>query len=533
MPLKALKESYRPVVLLILDGFGIGTPSRANAISEARTPVLDRLFSTYPTMTLQASGEATGLPWAEVGNSEVGHMNIGAGRIVYQELTRITNDILSGNFEKNGMVLEAIAHAKTYNSALHLVGMASSGGVHSHIDHLFSLLELAKANDIKDVYIHVILDGRDTPRASGIEFIKKILDKTANLGVGSIASISGRFYAMDRDNHWDRIEKAYRVIVEGVGKQASDALSAIQESYSAAVYDEEFEPVVLTSPEGLPIGTLHENDTVIMYNFRADRMREISRAIADPAFDRFTKTAPKNVFILTMTRYEEGLPVQIAYPPQHVQECLAKIISDAGLTQLHIAETEKYAHVTYFLNGGIEQPFAGEERILIPSPRIASYADKPEMSARGIMDGVVHAIKDAKYDFIAVNFANADMVGHTGNFEKTKEAIEIIDGLIGTISDTVLSRNGAMIITADHGNAEHMFDIQTGQIDKGHTNNPVPCIIIASELEGSNLSTIDVAGDDLSILVPSGLVSDVAPTVLHLLGIATPSLMTGHNLLEM
>ncbi|MEK7103385.1 MAG: 2,3-bisphosphoglycerate-independent phosphoglycerate mutase [Patescibacteria group bacterium] len=533
MSLEALKDSYRPVVLLILDGFGIGTPSRANAISQATKPVFDRLIATYPTMTLQASGEATGLPWAEVGNSEVGHMNIGAGRIVYQELTRITNDILSGGFEKNEMMLAAMSHVKTYDSALHLIGMTSSGGVHSHIDHLFALLETAKSNDIKNVYIHVILDGRDTPRASGIEFIKKIIDKTENLGVGTIASISGRFYAMDRDNHWDRIENAYRAMVEGVGKQATDPISAVQASHDAGIYDEEFESVVLVSKKGVPLASLNDNDAVIMYNFRADRMRELSRAIVDPAFDRFTKSNKQNIFALTMTQYEEGLPVQVAYPPQHVQGCLSKIISDAGLTQLHIAETEKYAHVTYFLNGGIEQAFVGEERILIPSPRITSYAEKPEMSARGITDAVNRAIKDGKHDFIAVNFANADMVGHTGDFEKTKQAIEIIDGLMGNIADTVLSRNGAMIITADHGNAEHMFDVQTGQVDKGHTNNPVPCIVIASELEGSNVSTIDVAGNDLSIVIPSGLVSDIAPTILHLLGILTPTNMTGHNLLEM
>ncbi|MDP2656282.1 MAG: 2,3-bisphosphoglycerate-independent phosphoglycerate mutase [bacterium] len=534
MPHESLKELYRPVVLLILDGFGIDTPSRANAISQANTPVFDNLITTYPSLVLQASGEATGLPWSEAGNSEVGHTNIGAGRIVYQELTRISNDIVHGRFAKNPAISEAMEAVNKNNSALHLVGMTSSGGMHSHIDHLFALLESAKEHNVKKVYIHAILDGRDTPRASGIDFVKKIIAKTEYLGVGTIASLSGRFYSMDRDNHWDRTEKGYRAIIEGISENKdTDVLHAVQASYNRKVYDEEFEPTVITTESGDALGMVSDNDVIIMFNFRVDRMRQISHAIADPNFSRFDPTKRDNLFIVTMTQYDETLPVHTAYLSQRLEQCLPQVLSDNGLTQLHIAETEKYAHVTYFLNGGTEQPVQGEERLLIASPRVTSYAEKPEMSSRAITDAVTHAIKAGDHDCIIVNLANADMVGHTGNFEKTKEAIEIIDGYIGAIVETVLSRKGAMLITADHGNAEHLFDLQTGEVDKVHTNNPVPCVIIAQELEGVNRGTIDIAGTDLSILEPSGLLSDVAPTVLRLLGISPPPAMSGHNLLEL
>lgn len=524
---------HRPTVLVVLDGFGVANPSPANAITESRTPHFDEIIATYPTLTLQASGEATGLPWGESGNSEVGHMNIGAGRIVSQELTRINQEINNGRFFENPAFVDTIAYAKEHGSRVHILGMISSGGVHSHIDHCFALLELCKQKEFKDIYIHVILDGRDAPYASGLAYIEKLEAKMHELEVGRIASISGRFYAMDRDNHWDREEKAFRAIVEGKSERLFDsATKAIDEGYHNSMYDEEFVPTVITK-KNKPIAPFSQNDAVIFLNFRADRARQLTHALSSPDFARFERTLPEGLRIVTMTQYEAKMPVIVAYPPMSVPDSLAEVISKQGLTQLHIAETEKYAHITYFLNNGKEQPLPGESRILVPSPAVESYAEKPEMSAREIADTVVKKIQNEEFDFYAVNFANADMVGHTGKLKETIRAIETIDGCIGQIMKAVLSKDGTLIITADHGNAERMYDLQTGEIDKNHTNNPVPLMIIAKNLEGHSVGSVDIPGNDLSVLEPSGILSDVAPTVLALMNIPKAPTMTGSDLLNL
>ncbi len=524
---------HRPTVLVILDGFGVANHSPANAISEAKTPNFDHIIATYPTLTLQASGEATGLPWGESGNSEVGHMNIGAGRIVSQELTRINQEISNGRFFENLAFVDSITYAKEHNSRLHLLGIVSSGGVHSHIDHCFALLELCKQKEFTNVAIHVILDGRDAPYASGLAYIEKLEAKMLELGVGQIASISGRFYAMDRDNHWDREEKAYRAIVEGKSERLFDsATKAIDEGYHNSMYDEEFVPTVITK-KNKPLAPFASNDAVIFFNFRADRARQLTQALSVPEFSRFERTSIEGLHIVTMTQYESKTPVVVAYPPIATPDSLGEVISKQGLTQLHIAETEKYAHITYFLNNGKEQPLLGETRILVPSPSVESYAEKPEMSAREIADTVAKKIQNEEFDFYAVNFANADMVGHTGKLKETIRAIETLDQCIGIIMKAVLAKNGALVITADHGNAERMYDLQTGEIDKNHTNNPVPLMIIAKDLEGHSVGSVDIPGNDLSVLEPSGILSDVAPTVLALMDIPKAPEMTGSDLLNL
>lgn len=523
---------HKPCILIVLDGWGIAPASRANAITSAKTPFFDSLIARYPTAVLQASGEATGLPWSEVGNSEVGHMSIGAGRIVFQDLSRINNAIASREFFTNPAFQKVIAHAEAHNSALHIIGMASTSGVHSHIDHLFALCEIAAATNIQKVFLHLILDGRDAPYASGLGFVNSVLERTAGTNI-RIASLSGRMYAMDRDNHWERTEKAYRAIAEGVGERASsDPVEAIQQSYNNGVYDEEFIPTVI-SEHGVRCATLNDNDALIFFNIRADRSRQIASAFAANGFVRFSVSRPKNTLIATMTQYDAQLPVDVAYPPQAISHSLAECVSAHELTQLHIAETEKYAHITYFLNDGREEPFRNEERNMIPSPRIESYAIKPEMSALEITDAVVACLQKRTYDFIAVNFANADMVGHTGNLKATILAVEFLDRCLARIADACLAQGGALIITADHGNAEKLFDLHTGQIDKEHSNNPVPCIIIASELEGQTLYAQDVGSRDLHGIEPHGMLSDVAPTLLSLLGIPQPPDMTGKNLLSL
>lgn len=525
---------HRPTMLVVLDGWGIAIPSQANAITLAKTPNIDRWVSQYPVFSLQASGEATGLPWSEVGNSEVGHMSIGAGRIVYQELSRINNAISTRSFFSNETFHKQVEHVKKNKGTLHLIGMASSGGVHSHVEHLYALLELAQEQGASSVAVHAILDGRDTPYASGKEQIEKLLTRVNALPGCSIASLSGRFYAMDRDNHWDRIEKAYRAIVEGTSDEtADDPVRAIEKSYEKGVYDEQFVPIVLTK-KGKPIAPFKKGDAVIFYNIRADRARQLVASMVRADFDKFKRTDVLDCSFATFTEYEKALPVAVAFPPQAVTNCLAEIISKAGLSQLHVAETEKYAHITYFLNDGREEPFEGEKRTMLPSPSVASYDDQPEMSAQDIARTLAKAIETEEYDFIAANFANADMVGHTGNLKATIKAIETIDQCLGMIVPLVLAKNGAVVITADHGNAESLVDLKTGTIDKEHSNNPVPCIVLAADLEGRSLGVVDVDvfGKDLSILEQSGILSDVAPTILDLLGVEKPVEMTGNSLLS-
>lgn len=516
----------RPLVLMMLDGWGIAPPSRANAISLARTPHLDSYMTTYPTMSIQAAGEAVGLSWGEVGNSEVGHLSVGSGRVVFQSLPRISRAVASGSFFKNPVLQKICDTVKNRGKKLHLMGLVSSGGVHSYNEHLYALLELAAQKQISEVYVHCFLDGRDAPLNSGLNFITKLQDRMKKIGVGTIASLSGRFYAMDRDSRWDRVEAAYRALVDGQCQEPTeDPLKAIQSSYNKQVYDEQLVPVVITR-NGAPVAKLEDGDGVIFFNFRADRARQLTEAIVLPGFSKFQRAYMKNVAFVSMTEYEKDLPVEVAFPPEQVATPLAKVVSDAGLHQLHIAETEKYAHVTYFFNGGQEANYKNEDHILIPSVKVTSYDQKPAMSAREITARVISEIRESKYDFIVINYANADMVGHTGNLQATIQGIEILDDCIGQVVETVRSYDGAVLITADHGNAETMFDLQTGVIDKNHTNNPVPLIFIGKFWEGKNIVS-GARGTDLSAVVSSGILCDVSTTILKVLGLKKPPEMTG------
>ncbi|MBI2483667.1 2,3-bisphosphoglycerate-independent phosphoglycerate mutase [Candidatus Uhrbacteria bacterium] len=522
---------HRPVVLAVLDGWGVSVPSRANAITQARAPFWDSLLRSYPATTLQASGEATGLPWGESGNSEVGHMNIGAGRIVYQELTRIHAAIRTHTFQTNKAFQQIFSHVKKSGGTLHIVGLVSTGGVHSHSDHLYALLEAAKSADITRLALHAILDGRDTPYASGIQHIERLQEYLKGTH-WRVATLSGRFYAMDRDNHWDRIQAAYQVIARGEGKtSAASPVATIKKSYDSGIYDENFVPTILADDEHPPT-TVQEGDGLLFFNIRADRMRQIVSAFCNPDFAKFEHHRYASLAIVTATQYDAYFPVSVAFPPQSLKNCLAEYISAHKLKQLHTAETEKYAHITYFLNGGREEPYPGEKRVMVPSPAVESYAKKPEMSAHRITDVILSSIQDDEYDFIACNFANADMVGHTGDMNATIRAIETMDECFKRIIPAVLQKGGALLITADHGNAEQLLDLQTGTINKEHSNNPVPCIIIARDLEGKSLDFIDPIGRDLSVIEPSGLLSDVAPTILDLLGLDKPKEMTGRSLIE-
>ena len=516
----------KPLVLIILDGWGIAPPSRANAISLAKTPNMDAYMNKYPTMSLQAGGESVGLAWGEMGNSEVGHLSIGSGRILYQSLPRITRAIYDRSFFTNPAFSAACEQVKKNKKKLHLIGLVSSGGVHSFNEHLYALLELAAEQKIDQVYIHAFLDGRDTPYNSGSNFIAKLKDKIKQIGVGKIATLSGRFYAMDRDNHWERVEQAYKAMVNGESAiQAEDPLAAIEASYAKQIYDEQLEPTVITE-KGAPVAKIEAGDAIICFNFRADRVRQITKAFVLPGFDKFPRTYMRDLVYITMTEYEKDLPVQVAFPPEKVETPVAKVVSEAGLKQLHIAETEKYAHVTYFFNGGQEKTFPGEDHVLIPSLKVSSYDQKPAMSVREITNRVIQEIREVKYDFIVINFANPDMVAHTGNLQATIEACEITDDCIGKITDVVLSYDGAVIVTADHGNAEGLFNLQTGEIDKEHSNTPVPCIFIGRQWEGKNVAG-GVTGTDLSSMVSSGVLSDVGPTVVKILGLKKPTEMTG------
>ncbi|PWB38754.1 MAG: 2,3-bisphosphoglycerate-independent phosphoglycerate mutase [Parcubacteria group bacterium] len=521
----------KPVVLIILDGFGIAPPSRANAISLAKTPNFDKYASNYPIMPLAASGEAVGLTWGEMGNSQVGHLSIGSGLVAYQNMTRITKAITDGYFFTNPAFLKACDHVKKNKSTLHLMGLVSSGGVHSYNEHLYALLELAQQQKIKNVFIHVFLDGRDTPFNSGLNFVDKLEEKIRALGVGKIATVAGRFWGMDRDNRWDRTEKSFRAIVDGqASHKFTDPLQAIQDSYAKKVYDEEFEPVVITNAAGEPRATICDQDAVIFFNFRADRARQMSKALVLPGFEKFPRAYFKDLLLVTMAEYEKDLPVEVAFPPLHVEFPLARVISEAGLKQFHIAETEKYAHVTYFFNGGQEKIYPGEDRALIPSPQVISYDQKPAMSAREITARVTEAIKEGTYDFIVINYANADMVGHTGNIEATVEAVELLDSLVGDIVDTALSYDGLVLVTSDHGNAENMYNIQTGEIDKEHSNSSVPLFVIGQDYAGKSV-LVGTMGTDLSHVTPVGVLADIAPTILKIMGLKKPPEMTGRPLI--
>lgn len=536
IPKKPIDPNARlPLVLLVLDGWGVAAPSRGNAISLARTPNMNRLMKEYPTVTLHASGEVVGLPWAEVGNSEVGHLNIGAGKIIYQQLPMINRSISEGQFYKNEVFLTAMNEVKKRGSRLHIMGMVSNGGVHSSQDHLFALLEMCRDNGLADnVFIHAFLDGRDTEKNAALGFIAQLETKMHETGVGHIATLGGRYWAMDRDNRWDRIQAAYDAIRHGKGKERSDSpLKAIEQSYQRSVFDEEFAPTVITNEQGQPIGPVQDNDAIIFFNFRADRAREITKAFVLPAFQKFDRGPQvNNLIFVTMTEYEANLPVRIAFQPDNVEHPVGKVVANAGWNQLRIAETEKYAHVTFFFNGGSEVQLPNEERLLVPSPHVTSYDQTPAMSVTEVSKRIQEALAQDKYQLIVANFANADMMGHTGNLQAAIQAVEATDTAIGEVADAVLQRKGTMVITADHGNAEEMVNVQTGEIIKEHSTNPVPFIMCNDVLKQQRMTWPAIEEGDVSRLQPVGVLSDAAPTILTLLGLDIPPDMTSRSLIR-
>ena len=515
---------------MILDGFGIAPTAEGNAVHSAKMPVFQQLVTSYPAMKVLASAEAVGLSWGEMGNSEVGHITIGAGRIFYQSYPRISISIENGEFFKNPALLAAIEHAKKSKGTLHLMGLDSPGAVHAADEHLFALLELCRREKIEDVAVHAFLDGRDSIFNSGVGFITALEERIASLKVGKIATISGRYYAMDRDNRWDRIEKAYDAIALGKSDSvATNAVDAVNASYAKSIFDEEFVPTVIQK-NGKPVATVKEGDACIFFNFRPDRARELTKAFVLPSFDKFTRAPISNLFFTSFTEYEKDLPVQVAYPPQIIETCLARVIADAGLRQLHIAETEKYAHVTFFLNGMVEVEFTGEDRVIIPSPRVSTYDKAPEMSALQISERVVQEISKSTYDFIVLNFANPDMVAHTGDEKATIVACETVDKAMGQIIDAALAVGGVVVITADHGNAEEVKNLTTGEIDKEHSTNPVPLIVVGKQYEGLKAPTGDVIGGDLSMTPAVGMLADVSATILKIMELPIPKDMTGRPL---
>ena len=505
----------KTTMLMILDGFGINEKEEGNAIKMANIPNIKRILKQYPNTILHTSGLDVGLPEGQMGNSEVGHTNIGAGRIVYQELTRITKSIEDGDFFSIPELVTAIENCKKNHSKLHIMGLVSDGGVHSHQRHLFALLELAKRKDFEDVYVHCFLDGRDTPPASAEGYLAELEAKMSEKGVGKIATIMGRFYAMDRDKRWNRIQKAYDAMVKGEGEKASSASVAIENSYQKEVFDEFVVPTVICNNDK-PVAKIEENDSVIFFNFRPDRAREITRAIVDEEFDGFERDYFKTNFV-TFTNYDETIKnVSVAFKKDEIKNTFGEIISKHGMTQLRIAETEKYAHVTFFFNGGEEKQYEGEDRILIPSPKVETYDMKPEMSAFEVTENVLNAIHSRKYDSIILNFANPDMVGHTGNIEAVIKALESLDGCVEKIVEAIEEEHGILLITADHGNCEQMIDYKTGEPHTAHTTNPVPLVLVGK--------------DDVKL--KEGRLADLAPTMLDLIGLEKPEEMTGESLIE-
>ena len=509
--------SKKPTVLMILDGYGLNDKAEANAVAEAKTPVMDKLMADYPFVKGYASGLAVGLPDGQMGNSEVGHLNMGAGRIVYQELTRITKEIEDGDFFENKALLAAVENAKKNNSSLHLYGLLSDGGVHSHNTHLYGLLELAKRHGLEKVYVHCFLDGRDTPPASGKGYIKDLRDKMKEIGVGEVATVMGRYYAMDRDNRWDRVELAYKALTKGEGVQAECPVCAVNDSYSQEVYDEFVKPIVVVK-DGKPMATIQDKDSIIFFNFRPDRAREITRAFCDDEFKGFEREKKLELTYVCFTEYDVTIPNKmVAFEKVSLTNTFGEYLAAHHMTQARIAETEKYAHVTFFFNGGVEEPNEGEDRILVKSPKVATYDLKPEMSAYEVCDKLCEAITSGKYDVIIINFANPDMVGHTGVEEAAIKAIEAVDECVGRAVDALKSVDGQMFICADHGNAEQLIDEETGEPFTAHTTNPVPFILVNA--------------DPSYKLREGGCLADIVPTLLELMGMEQPAEMTGKSLL--
>ena len=509
--------SKKPVVLMILDGYGLNKKEEANAVFEAKTPVMDKLMAECPFVEGNASGLAVGLPDGQMGNSEVGHLNMGAGRIVYQELTRITKSIADGDFFENEEFLKAVENCKNNNSALHMYGLVSDGGVHSHNTHIYGLLELAKRNGLEKVFVHCFLDGRDTPPASGKDFVAELEAKMAEIGVGKVASVMGRYYAMDRDNRWDRVELAYRALTLGEGNTNESATAAIQASYDDGKTDEFVMPTVVVE-NGAPVGLINDNDSIIFFNFRPDRAREITRAFCDDEFAGFAREKKQGLVYVCFTDYDETIGNKlVAFKKQSITNTFGEFLAANGKTQARIAETEKYAHVTFFFNGGIEEPNEGEDRILVKSPKVATYDLQPEMSAPQVCDKLVEAIGSDKYDVIIINFANPDMVGHTGVEAAAIAAVEAVDACVGRAVEAVEKAGGAMFICADHGNAEQLLDYETGAPFTAHTTNPVPFILVN-------------AGEEFG-LREGGCLADIAPTLIEIMGLEQPKEMTGKSLL--
>lgn len=519
---------YKPVVLVILDGYGRGPENAANAIFKAKKPNIDLIEKNYPMTNLQASGIAAGLPWGEEGNSEVGHLNLGSGRIVYQYLPRITLTVRDGSFFKNPELLNAAKHVKENNSSFHIIGLISQGNVHSYIDHLYALLDFAKNENIGNVFIHAFTDGRDAPPQDSLNFYEKVKNKLGrDYPFAKIVDIIGRRFAMDRDNSWDKTEKAYRLLTESQGETFNDIESAIKSDYNKNLTDEFIEPKVISSPAGEK--PIKNNDSVVFLNFREDSVRQITRAFVDEKFEKFERKKIGNLYFATMTRYEKDLPAHVLFEPLSIDKPLAKLISDSGKLQIHIAETEKYAHVTYFFNGGVETPFKNEERLLIPTSHDYNFAENPAMSASEITEKVIEIIGSKKYDFIVVNYANADMLGHAGDFNAAVKAVEIIDEKIGQIVEAVLKINGILIITADHGNADEEVNLLTGVPHTEHSANPVPFYLIGNDFKREK-SQEDIEVGKLEV---GGILADVAPTILELMELPQPQEMTGKSLLKL
>ncbi len=507
----------RQYLLMILDGVGLNDEERGNAFKLANTPNIDRLIEKYPNTHIATSGMAVGLPEGQMGNSEVGHTNIGAGRIVYQELTRITKEINDGDFFNNEVLINAIENVKKNNSSLHLMGLVSDGGVHSHIDHLYALIEMAKKHGVENVYIHAFLDGRDTPPTSAVEYLKELENKIREIGLGKIATLTGRYYAMDRDNRWEREKLAYDAIALGEGNKFKTVQKAIETSYEMQEFDEFVKSIVIVDDEDEAIATVNDNDSVIYFNFRPDRARQLTRIFTDKEFAEFETKKIENLTFVSMTQYDEKFHnVQVAYKPQSLKNTFGEYVSGKGYTQLRLAETEKYAHVTFFFNGGEEKQYPGEERILVASPKVATYDLKPEMSAYEVTDKALEAIDSKKYDVIIMNFANGDMVGHTGNMDKTIEAVEALDKCVGKIISKIEQQDGEALITADHGNCEYMVDLKTGEAITSHSTFDVPMIVVSNRVKS----------------IKNGRLCDIAPTLITLMGEEIPSEMTGESIVE-
>ncbi|MER1998456.1 MAG: 2,3-bisphosphoglycerate-independent phosphoglycerate mutase [Lysinibacillus sp.] len=506
----------QPVALIILDGFAFRDETFGNAVAHANKPNFDRYWATYPHQTLTASGEAVGLPDGQMGNSEVGHLNIGAGRVVYQSLTRIHKSIRDKDFFNNAKFLKAIEHAKANGSKLHLMGLLSDGGVHSHYLHLFALLQLAKEHGLSEVYVHGFLDGRDVGPTTALGYIEETEKQMAAIGVGKFASIHGRYYAMDRDKRWERVKLTYDVLVDGIGESADSALEGVKASYERDVVDEFVVPFTIKE-NGVSIATVDPNDVVIFFNFRPDRAIQLSTVFTNEAFDGFavSQKHPSNMVFVSFTHYSDEVKALVAFENDNLVNTVGEVIAANGLTQLRIAETEKYPHVTFFMSGGREEKFAGEERILIASPKVATYDLKPEMSAYEVTDALVEAIEADKFDAIILNYANPDMVGHSGMLEPTVKAIEAVDECLGRVVDTILAKGGAAIITADHGNSDEVVTVE-GEPMTAHTTNPVPVIVTKPGVE----------------LLEGGILADLAPTMLDLLGVKQPAEMTGSSLIK-